>query len=187
MNNNSPFDVTDTDIVYENPWIKLREDKILRKNGNRGIYSYLEVGKSVAIVAVNDEDEICIIESYRHPFKKWFWELPGGGSEDENILACSKRELIEETGITAQDWKILGEARVCNGLSTEWRVNVLAKKITYSNYTQSEDETRARKFVSLSKLDEMIQKGEFVDNQSITALYMYKLWLEKQKSLPASK
>ena len=183
MNSDSPFDVTETRVAYENPWIKVREDKIVRKNGKTGIYGYLEVGESVVIVAVDNEGKVCLVESYRHPFSEWYWELPGGGGDGENILLASKRELEEEAGVIAQEWEVLGKARVCNGLSTEWQVNVLARNVSYGDFTQQEDETRARKFVSIDELDEMIQNGEFEDNQSITALYMYKLWLEKQVSL----
>lgn len=182
MNSDPPFKITGTRVAYENPWIKVREDKILRANGKAGIYGYLEVGESVAIVAVNNEGKICLVESYRHPFGEWFWELPGGGGDGESILLASGRELQEETGIVAQDWQVLGRARVCNGLSNEWQVNVLASNISYGDFVQQEEETRGRKFVSMKELDEMIQNGSFADNQSITALYMYKLWLEQQGS-----
>ncbi len=182
MKNDTPFEVTSTRVAYENPWIKVREDTIFRKNGETGIYGYLEVGESVSVVAVNYEGKICLIESYRHPFGEWFWELPGGGGEGENLVLASKRELEEETGIIAQNWQVLGRARVCNGLSTEWQVNVLATDLKYSDYAQIEDETRNRKFVSIDELDEMIRSGKFQDNQSITALYMYKLWLEQHKA-----
>ena len=183
MNSDKPFDVTGTSIVYENPWIKVREDKIRRKNAKQGIYGYLEVDQSTVIIAVNDQGMICLIESYRHPFAQWYWEFPGGGGDREDILLASKRELEEETGIVAQEFQELGRARVCNGLSNEWQVNVLARNIEYGDFTQQEDETRARKFVSIEELDGMIRKGQFQDNQSITALYMYKLWLVEQSTL----
>ena len=178
MDQNIPFTTQSTKIVYENPWIKVREDTIIRKNGQLGIYGYLDVRESVCVVAVNKDGEICLVESYRHPFKQWFWELPGGGGDGEETIAASKRELEEETGISAQEWVTLGKARVCNGLSTEYQLNVLATDLEYDNFEQKEDETRARKFVSLAELDDMIKRGEFEDNQSIAALYMYRRWLE---------
>ena len=180
MNPGRPFEVIDTRIAYENPWIKLKEDKIVRKDGAEGIYGFMEVGESVCVVAVDDDYRICLVESYRHPFDAWFWELPGGGGESKNLISASKNELEEETSITAKEWIRLGRARVCNGLSTEYQTNVLALKLNISDFAQTEDETRARKFVSLEELDAMIEKGEFADNQSITALYMYKNWLAQK-------
>lgn len=96
----------------------------------------------------------------------------------EDTIIASQRELKEETGIVAKKWTELGRARVCNGLSTEYQLNVLATGLEYSDFVQKEDESRARKFVSLNDLDTMIKNGQFEDNQSIVALYMYKCWLE---------
>lgn len=180
MNDDKPFQVKDTRIAYENPWIKVREDKIIRKDGEEGIYGYLEVGESVCIVAVDREGRICLVESYRHPFNGWFWELPGGGGEGEDLISASKKELQEETGIIAAEWTSLGRGRVCNGLSTEYQTNVLATDLDVGDFVQEEDETRGRKFVTLQELDASITKGEVNDNQSITALYMYKNWLHQR-------
>ena len=178
MNKDIPFKIKDTRIAYENPWIKLREDKILRKNGKDGIYGYLEVDESVCVVAVDEAGRICLVESYRHPFNAWFWELPGGGGEGEELISASKKELEEETGILANKWQKLGRARVCNGLSNEWQTNVLATELEFGNFVQGEDETRDRKFVTIKELDAMVASGDFADNQSITAIYMYKRYLE---------
>jgi 8-oxo-dGTP pyrophosphatase MutT (NUDIX family) len=180
MDQDKPLITKDTGVAYQNSWITVREDKIVRKNGDEGIYAYLEVKESVAIVAVNKAGEICLVESYRHPFQKWFWELPGGGGDGEDPITASKRELEEETGVVAKTWTVLGKARVCNGLSTEYQINVLATNLSYGDFEQKEDETRGRKFIPLDELDAMVRAGEFEDNQSITALYMYKCWLAEQ-------
>lgn len=178
MDSNSPFRVTATKAVYENPWIKVREDEILRRGGVAGVYTYMEVRESVVVVAVDNQRRICLVETYRHPFGDWFWELPGGGGEGEDLLTASKQELEEEAGVTADNWSVLGRARVCNGLSTEWQTNVLVTNVSYQEFMSREDETRNRKFVSIGEIDEMIRSGELSDNQSISALYMYKQWLE---------
>lgn len=179
MNEDKPFEVRGTRIAYENPWIKIREDKIIRKDGREGIYAYLQVNESVCVVAVDKEGRVCLVESYRHPFNAWFWELPGGGGEGENLITASKKELEEETGITANKWITLGRARVCNGLSNEYQTNVLATELEFGEFVQNEEETRSRKFVTLEEFDRLVATGEVNDNQSITALYMYKNWLNQ--------
>lgn len=178
MNQDSPYDLQGTKIVYDNPWIKVHEDDIVKQDGKKGIYTYLEVPESVCIIAVNDAKEICIVESYRHPFNKWVWELPGGGGDGEVAINAAMRELEEETAITALTWTVLGRTRVYGGLSTERQANILATSLTIGEFVP-EDVTRNRKFVSLDELDAMIKEGEFADNQSITALYMYRSWISR--------
>lgn len=179
--NKNPFEVIDSKIVYKNPWIKVREDVTLRKNGNKGIYSVIETGDSNIIIAVNSEQKICLIETYRHPIGQWVWELPGGGNDGDDPLAGAQRELKEETGLATKNWHILGKTRVCNGLSTEYQTNLLAIDVD-GQINQLEDEIRTIKFVSLLEIDRMILSGEMSDNQGMTALYLYKKWLENQNN-----
>ena len=106
-------------IVYQNPWITVREDQTRDLAGNLGVYSYMESRDSCMVVAVDDKERIYFVRGFRYPSQSFGWELPGGGGDSENLLTASKRELEEETSITAQSWNKLGEVYVCNGLMTE--------------------------------------------------------------------
>lgn len=108
-------------IVYQNPWITVREDQTRDLAGNLGVYSYMESRDSCMIVAVDDKERIYLVRGFRYPSQSFGWELPGGGGDGEDLLTASQRELEEETGIIAQSWNKLGEAYVCNGLMTERR------------------------------------------------------------------
>lgn len=175
-----PIAVIDTRIAYQNPWLTVREDKTVRMSGAEGIYSVIEVPDSVVIIAVNASKEICLVDSYRHPFEAWFWELPGGGGDGQDPVQAAARELYEEAGITANEGVVLGRLRVCNGLMTEHQVVVLMTDVVVHEHVEREDETRGRKFVSLDDIDAMVARGELGDGQSLSSLYLYKNWLAKQ-------
>lgn len=75
MNDEHPYKTIDSKIVYENPWIRVREDKIIRPDGKEGIYGVMESNDSVMAVVLNDKKEIYLINAYSYPDQAWNWEL----------------------------------------------------------------------------------------------------------------
>jgi 8-oxo-dGTP pyrophosphatase MutT (NUDIX family) len=182
MQKPSPFKTLSSRIAYENPWMKIREDKIVRPDGSEGIYGVLESNDSVAIVVVNDREEIGFNRIFRYPIQEWKWELPGGGGEGDEAAEASRRELMEETGIEAETSIVLGRTRVCNGFMTEYQSNVLMTGLTYSEATDKAEGIDTFTFYSIETIDEMIQNGDIDDGQSLAALYQYKLWRANNKN-----
>jgi len=179
MNNTHPYKTVASKIVYENPWIRVREDKIIRPDGKEGIYGVMESKDSVMVVVLNDEKEIYLINTYSYPDQSWNWELPGGGGDGEDAITASKRELIEETGIVAEDWTLLGKTRVCNGLMTERQSTYLARHLTMTDEKEAEDEAIVShgKFYPLAEIHAMIEQRKINDGQSLTGLYLAEQWL----------
>ena len=93
-----------------------------------------------------------------------------------SINGSASQSLLDPT---TTSFGLNANLNIFNGLSTEYQTNILALGLDVSDFVQTEDETRARKFVSLEEVDRMITNAEFTDNQSITALYMYKNWLAR--------
>lgn len=94
--------------VYRNPWIQIFEDEVRRPDGMLGTYGVVEVGDAVSVVAL-EKDRLCLVRQYRHSWGKRIWEVPcGGRHRGEGLLTAAKRELLEETGISARRWKRLG-------------------------------------------------------------------------------
>lgn len=108
-------------IVYQNPWIRVREDQVIRPDGGPGLYGVIEIRPSVGIVATNERDEIALVGQWRYSVNRYSWEIPRGGSHpgETDVLEVAKRELAEEAGITAAQWRVLGPVDVCNGVADD--------------------------------------------------------------------
>jgi 8-oxo-dGTP pyrophosphatase MutT (NUDIX family) len=182
MQKPSPFKTLSSRIAYQNPWMRIREDTVIRPDGSEGIYGVMESKDSVVVIVVNDKGEIGFNYIFRYPSQAWKWELPGGGGDGQDVIEASKRELMEEAGIEAADWHVLGSTRVCNGFMTERQANVLAQGLSYHKATDTEEGIAKFVFFSLEKINEMIAVGEIDDGQSIAALYQYKLWLQNNNN-----
>ena len=171
-----------TKIVYQNPWIKVHEDETISKDGKKGVYGYLESRDSCMIVAANTKDHIFLVLGYRYPSKSRGWELPGGGGDNEELIQASKRELKEETGITAKSWDKLGEAYVCNGLMTEKMAVCLARDLKFNiNKEESSESFSDMRFFSLKEISKMILNGEINDCQTLAGLQYYNIWKQTKE------
>ena len=174
MINDNPWTKKSSKIVYQNPWMTVHEDSVVTPEGNDGIYGYIETKDSVMVVALNDKKEIYLIRNFSYPAQSWNWELPGGGGEGEDPQLAAQRELVEETGIIARQWVLLGKTRVCNGLMTEQTISYLASDISFGDKPESDDTHLIShgQFFSLNQIHDMIQSGDINDGQSLTALYL---------------
>ena len=76
-------------IVYQNKWMLVREDKIQRYSGAEGIYGVVEKTDFALIIPVQ-KDQIYIVEQYRYPAGKRFWELPQGSLESQETFQWKK-------------------------------------------------------------------------------------------------
>ncbi|HET9412132.1 MAG TPA: NUDIX hydrolase [Candidatus Saccharimonadales bacterium] len=179
----NPFKTLSSKIVYKNPWIRVREDAIIRPDGSEGIYSVVESKDSVVVGALNDKNELFLIYSFSYPAQSWQWELPGGSCDDDHRLVASKRELAEETGITAKQWTELQSTRVCDGFMTERTTTLLARDLSFGSKTVADDHgvIAEGRFFSFAQIHKMVQEGKIDEGQTITALYLIEHWLKKNQ------
>jgi 8-oxo-dGTP pyrophosphatase MutT (NUDIX family) len=174
-----PIKTISSQVVYQNPWITVREDKTKTPTGNDGLYGYVESKNSVMVAVVDAEQRVYMVRAFRYPTKTWGWELPGGGGDGEEAVEASQRELEEETGIRAKHWEKIGDTLVCNGLLTERQTVCVATDLSFDGHKEDSDETFGdMRFFSLTEIDGLVDSGEINDNQTITGLFFLQRWLQ---------
>jgi len=110
----------DSRIVYENPWIKVREDNIIHPSGKKGIYGVVEIPSGVFTIALNNKEEILLIRQTHYPTGLTSWELPGGGLKPHNTIEeQAKEELFEEANATVRSYTYLGKSQTQPGVITQ--------------------------------------------------------------------
>ena len=180
MNEHSnPWTVLAEKKVYENPWIKLNEYDVINPSGGKGIYGKVFF-KNIAIGALPlDEDlNIYLVGQYRFTVDQYSWEIPeGGGAFGVEPVESAKRELLEETGLVAEEWSKLVELHLSNSVTDEYAVIYLARKLSQQMASPEETEQLIIKKLPFDEAYQMVERGEITDAMSVAAILKVKLML----------
>lgn len=165
-------------IIYKNQWFSVREDEVEKPGNRTGTYGLVEITPSVLVVPINDLGETYLIGLFRYPTNKYSIEIPAGNTDGQEPLEAAKRELLEETGLTARKWQKIGEVTPYDGISTEIDHVYLARDLQQTNQQLDKDEgimeiTR----VPFEKVFDLIKSGKISNGQTIIALSLAKAYL----------
>lgn len=166
-------------LIYKNPWMKVREDKIVHPNGEEGIYSVVDIAPGIFAVALTDKNEIYMIKQLRYTTGIDSWELPGGGhKEGDKYEETARRELLEEAGLVAEEWYHVGRCQPLNGSASQIDQVFVAKRLkkAKAKYQKEEGISNVKKF-AIPKVLKMIKSGEISDGQAIAHITMALLYL----------
>lgn len=168
----NPWTTLSSRPVYDNPWIALREDQVVRPDGRPGIYGVIHFkGRAIGVLPVDDRGCVWLVGQYRYPIERYSWEIPEGGShQGETPEDAARRELREETGLLAEHLELIARSHLSNSVSDELALVFRATGLTPG---PSEPEGTERLEVRLVEWDEawaMLRRGEITDSMSVIAL-----------------
>jgi 8-oxo-dGTP pyrophosphatase MutT (NUDIX family) len=165
----NPWTTLSSKVVYDNPWVTLKHEEVITPGGNPGIYGIAHFkNKAIGIVPLDTELNTYLVGQYRYPLNEYSWEIPmGGGPLDVDILDSAQRELLEETGLKAQEWTNIGRIHTSNSVTDEEGFIFLAENLS-QHAAQPEDTEQLKVMkVSFAEAIRMVMDNEITDSLSV--------------------
>jgi ADP-ribose pyrophosphatase len=160
-----------TQTIFNGRIIKLRVDTVELPDGRESTREIVEHRGAVAIVAINEQNELFMVRQYRKPVEKVLLEIPAGTLEqNEDPLDCARRELSEETGLTADRWESIVSYYSAPGFSDELLHLYLATGLKPGHTHPDQDEFLELVKVPLKEAYGLIFDGTIVDGKSIIGI-----------------
>lgn len=168
----NPWTTLKTTSIYENPWIRLEQHDILNPAGKEGIYGKVHFkNRAMAIVPIDKEGNTWLVGQYRYPLDVYSWEIPmGGGPIGKDLLESAKRELKEETGLSAEKWTELMKIHTSNSVTDELAIIYLAEDLTQGETEFEETEILQIRKLPFTEVLEMVMNGEITDSISVAGI-----------------
>lgn len=159
-------------VAYENPWIIVFHDEVHRPDGSPGTYGLVHFANHAAGAVVLDaEDRIVLVGQHRYTLDAWSWEIPEGGvPAGETPLEGIRRELREETGVEATDWREIGRLHLSNSITDEAATLFAARAITLGAAEPEASEQLETRWVPFDEALAMTLDGRITDAMSVAAI-----------------
>ncbi|HEX7079817.1 MAG TPA: NUDIX hydrolase [Gammaproteobacteria bacterium] len=178
-NERNPWTMLSSRVVYDNPWIRVEEHRVINPSGGRSLYGKVCFkNRAVAVLALDAEDNLYLVGQHRYTLGQYSWELPMGGAPlDEDPRAAAERELREETGLAAKRWRELMQVHPSNSVTDELGFVYVAEELTPGEQALEETEELAVKALPFAEACRWVLDGRITD--AISAAGILRLALER--------
>lgn len=168
----NPWKTLSQQTVYDNPWIRVEDHRVLNPAGREGQYGKICFKNlAIAIVALDANRHVHLVGQYRYTLDTYSWELPKGGAPlTDDPLRSAQRELREETGLTARRWQLLMRMHLSNSVTDEVGVVFLAEDLEPGEAQPDETELLAVRTLPFAEALEWVRDGRITDLLSIAGL-----------------
>ncbi len=176
--NQSKARLVSSRTVYRGPVFWVTTDRVQEPGGVRARRDLIHHSGSVVVLAVDDSGStprVLLERQYRHAAGDYLWELPAGRIDPgENDLAAAKRELLEETGYTAANWRRILKFYASPGFVAETMAVYLATGLRAGEAQPEDDEIIFKRMLPLATAVGMVMNGTIRDAKTISSV----LWLD---------
>ncbi len=177
------WQLLDFEIVYDNPWIRVEEHRVVNPSGGRSLYGKVCFkNRAVGILALDTQRNLYLVGQHRYTLDEYSWELPMGGAPlEEEPLAAAQRELREETGISATHWAELMRLHTSNCVTDELGFVYLATGLSFGEPELEPTEDLAVRRLPLADAAAWVMDGRITD--AISAAGILRLWNDRERLL----
>lgn len=173
---NKHWKVHSSKTVYENPFYRVIEKDIERPDGIMSTYYVVDRGGSFSIIIpVFPDGTTILVGQYRPASEFYSWEFPMGQVRGKTPLGMAKQELLEETGYTAKDWKLIGRYFVGQGHTSQEAFVYTARTLHKGKAQPEEGEFLQLKRIPLATMNRLVKNGTVKDGPSIAAYQAYQI------------
>ncbi len=168
----NPFKLKTTKVVYENPWMKVHEDAVVRPGGKDGIFGVVDMRDGVTVIALDKENNVYLTREYAYAVARHSLEcISGGIDKGETVLETAQRELQEEIGGVSKDWIDLGNIDPFTSVIKSVNHLYLAKNVVVE-YVQNTDEGEVIEVIKMpfSEVYAKVRTGEITHGASVVAI-----------------
>ncbi len=180
-NEPNPWQLKSSQLIYENKWIALREDRVVDPNGNDTIYGVLSPKSlAVGVIPLDENNNTWLVGQFRYPLNEYSWEIIEGGCPiGTDLLDSAKRELKEEAGLEATEWKHFLTLHTSNCITDETAEVYVARNITIGESQPDEDEKLQILQLPFEEAYQYVLEGKITDGISVAAILKLKVMLMK--------
>ena len=167
-----PWIVNGVSVPFENPWLRIDSHAVIHPGGQEGIYSVVRVRRlAVGVLPIEPDGTVHLVGQWRFPLGRYSWEMPEGGAEPgERALDCARRELAEETGLSAATWKQVLEMDLSNSLSDEGAVIYIATDLRLGQAAPEPTEVLTRRRAPFADVLSRVADGRIRDSMTVAGV-----------------
>jgi ADP-ribose pyrophosphatase len=169
-----PWKTLSSKLVYENPWMSLREDVAEMPNKQTTIYGVVTFGDCVGVVPFVDDEHLILVRQFRYVYgENHRWEIPTGGVKDgETLEQAAQRELVEEAGYRAGRLVHISSYYTSKCICDETAHLYLGELLTPRQMAPDQTKFLERRIFPFNEALQMALDGEIMDSMSVLGIVL---------------